>query len=445
MIAHAPFRARRRSVALAALLALASNAPVNAQTQLYLLASGADEIIWDPDCQPWDYDPECGYTAIPHPGRVIQLDVDRREIVATTTVSHARGASIGPRTTPDGHFLLWSGLFVEAPAPYHVSLFDIARRQQATLFAASGLSSVPLTVHPSEMRAFLGLSTGGVTVAEPGTTYTLPSPRCAQAFLSGRSGDGRRLSYRCLDPQGVLVVDSADGHLIGTVPHAVTSPLLDEAGTTVFGASWHRQGIETPVFQRFDVASGALLAERQVTPAGFNGSLWTYNPATGHLYAGSRGAIVVLDANTLQEVGRIPSPHPSLPYGLMALDPDRPEAYVGWYGTIDNQNLVRVSLVHTGTFATIGSSDIPIVGAFVGMALGSRPPRVSDLGALVAGRAVTLSWAIDASRAIANEQVVEVGFIPGQTVIRLPSRGRTPRASRSLARRPGATTSASDP
>ncbi len=109
MIAHAPVRARRRSVALAALLALASSAPVVAQTQLYLLTSGADEIIWDPDCQPWDYDPECGYTVIPHPGRVIHLDVDRRQIVATTTVSHALGASIGPRITPDGRFLLWSG------------------------------------------------------------------------------------------------------------------------------------------------------------------------------------------------------------------------------------------------------------------------------------------------------------------------------------------------
>ena len=79
---------------------------------------------------------------------------------------------------------------------------------------------MPLTVHPSAMRAFLGLTPGPVTVAEPGHTYTLPSPPCAQPSFSGRSGDGRRLSYRCPYPQGVLVVDSADGHLIGTVPHA---------------------------------------------------------------------------------------------------------------------------------------------------------------------------------------------------------------------------------
>ena len=54
------------------------------------------------------------------------------------------------------------------------------------------------------------------------------------------------------------------------------------------------------------------------------------------------------------------------------------------------------------------------------MSLGPRPPRVSDLSALVDGRLVTLSWTIDASRSIATEQVVEVGFAPGQTRVRLP-------------------------
>ena len=54
MIAHAPCRARRHSVALAALLALASSAPAVAQTQLYLLTSGTHAVIPDPNCQPWD-------------------------------------------------------------------------------------------------------------------------------------------------------------------------------------------------------------------------------------------------------------------------------------------------------------------------------------------------------------------------------------------------------
>ena len=188
----------------------------------------------------------------------------------------------------------------------------------------------------------------------------------------------------------------------------------------MFGAYWDWEGFETPVFKRLDVATGTVLAEREATVPGFNGALWIYNQATGQLYTGSRGGIVVLDANTLLEVGRIPTPWPTLPYAWMALDPDRPEAYIGWYGTIDDRSLVRVSLVSTETFATIGSYDIPIDGRFVGMALGPRPPRVSDLVALVGGGLVTLTWAIDASRSIATEQVVEVGFAPGQTLVRLP-------------------------
>ena len=356
------------------------------------------------------------------PGRVIHLDVDRLQIAASTPVSHTLGIVTGPHLTPDGRFLLWSGSNVGwFPAPHHVSLFDIARREQPPPLAASDLTLVRLAVHPSEMRAFLGLTRGPVTVAEPGHTYTPPSPPCAEPWFLGRSGDGRRLSYVCPDPLGVVVVDSADGRLIGTVPtvdSAWSSSLLDDAGTTMFAFYSDWEGYE-PVFKRFDVATGALLAERQGGP-GFDGALWHYNPATGHVYAGTQGAILVLDANTLQEVGRIPTPSPSLPFAWMALDPDRPEAYIGWHRRFDNRSVVRVSLVHTGTFATIGSYDIPIDGEFVGMALGPRPPRVSDLGALVDGRLVTLSWRIDASRSIATEQVVEVGLAPGQTVIRLP-------------------------
>ena len=422
MTAHASVRARRRPVVLAALVALASSAPAVAQTQLYLLSSGADVQVPVPECEEWEYwYVGCNYNVVHVPGRVIQLDVDRRQIVANTTVSHALGAVIGPRPTPDGRFLLWSGSSAAAAAPYRVSLFDIARRQQATPFAASVGPGVPLTVHPSAMRAFLGLTPGQVTVAEPGQTFTLPSPPCSQPSFSGRSGDGQRLSYRCPDPQGLLVVDSADGHLIGTVPHAATSHLLDEAGTTVFGADWDRDGLLPTVVRRYDVVTGAVLAERQANVAGFNAAVWSYHPATGHLYVGGRsGDIVVLDASSLQEVGRIPNPWPTLPYALMALDPDRPEAYVGWHGTLDNRNIVRVSLVHTGTFATIGSMDIPIDAGVVGMVLGPRPPRVADLGALVDGRLVTLSWTIDASHSIATEQVVEVGFAHGQTLVRLP-------------------------
>ena len=150
MIPDAPVRARRRSVALAVLLALASSAPVFAQTQLYLLTSGS--YVPNPQCGYWDYG--CEFYLTRDPGRVIHFDVDRQQIAAITPVSDAYDSTIGPRVTPDGRFLLWSGWNLDLGVPIRVSLFDIADRQQATPLAG-GWPYVPLTVHPSEMRAFL--------------------------------------------------------------------------------------------------------------------------------------------------------------------------------------------------------------------------------------------------------------------------------------------------
>ena len=77
---------------------------------------------------------------------------------------------------------------------------------------------LPLAVHPTAMRAFLSPTPSGpVIVAEPDNTYALPVPPCAQPYFSGLSGDGRRLSYFCGNPRSVMVVDSGDGRLLGTV------------------------------------------------------------------------------------------------------------------------------------------------------------------------------------------------------------------------------------
>ena len=106
--------------------------------------------------------------------------------------------------------------------PVRVNLFDIARQRQSILVDTFLQSDfVPLAVQPSEMRAFLQFSLfGPVTVAEPTHTRTLPLPPCAKPVFSTRSGDGRRLSYTCLDPLRVILVDSGDGRLIGSVPYA---------------------------------------------------------------------------------------------------------------------------------------------------------------------------------------------------------------------------------
>ena len=91
------------------------------------------------------------------------------------------------------------------------------------------------------MRAFLSPTpTGPVIVAEPDNTYALPVPPCAQPYFSGLSGDGRRLSYFCGNPRSVMVVDSSDGRLLGTVALGAPSTsvldfhVLDGSGTTIY-------------------------------------------------------------------------------------------------------------------------------------------------------------------------------------------------------------------
>ena len=353
-------------VAIAALLALASSAPAIAQTQLYLLSSEYDVVVTvpvpNPECQPWDFG--CRNSQVP--GSVIQFDVDRpgdrrdHANLACARCGHRAAA------TPDGRFLLWSGSSAADLAPYQVSLFDIARRQQVPL--ASSLSSVPLTVHPSEMRAFMQLSSGGpVTVAEPSQTHTLPPPPCAAPRLENQSGDGSRLSYYCDNPRSVMVVDSGDGRLLGTValgaPFTMVAPThaLDAPGSTIYAVDWDSAFEGDPViYRRFDVATGALLAERRgSTNAIFT---WTFNETTGHLYAGTWAGILVIDANTLVEIGWLGDPHWAV-VSKIALDPEQPHAYIAWPRNPGNPTAARVSLVHTGTLATLGSIDIPVGGA----------------------------------------------------------------------------------
>ena len=171
MTADTVGRTQRHAVAMAAMLAFVWSAPALAQTRVDPLTSG-------------DIDDQCSASNC-DPGRLIQIDVDRQQIAASTPIRHARSRGIGPRVTHDGRFLLWSGSeqadYRPRTQPLLVSLFNLAGQQQATPFAASADADyAPLTVHPSEMRAYFQLSPGGpVTVAEPGQTRTLPLPPCA--------------------------------------------------------------------------------------------------------------------------------------------------------------------------------------------------------------------------------------------------------------------------
>jgi hypothetical protein len=398
------FALGRHPVVIAALLALACSGTAVAQTRLYLLTQGS-----------W-----CGGSRCP-PARLIEIDVEGRRVAADMPVPGVM-PEIGPAVTPDGRFLLWSGIeYLVWDYTYSsVVLFDLARHHETVAFAGDGSSAiVPFSVHPSQMRAFMQLSLGGpVAVVEPGGVRVMRGPACEIPSLEGTSGDGRRLSFRCDNPVRMTVVDSSDGRLLGTVPHGAIAHALDDAGSTMFAVNQDLPQ-QPAVYRRFDVNSGAVQAERQAPPFEFLGALWQHDPRAGHLYSEDAAGIVVLDASTLAEIGRIDRPSP-FHAPRIALDPDRPHAYVAWSGRIAGRHGVRVSLVNTGTFATIGWLDIAVDSAVLGITIGPRPPRLSNLQVGIVGSLATLTWTIAASRSIATEQIVEVGFAPGETVARLP-------------------------
>ncbi len=201
-----------RRLALAAVLTAAGAVPAVAQTRLYLLTAGPStaECNWSP-CEP---------------GRLIQIDGDRAEILASTSVGGSRTRVIGPRVTADGQTLIWSGS--DGGTAQHstlVSLFDLPTRQQTLVPTPRPTSDfVPLRVHPTEMRAFIQPGYGvPVIVAEPGGTRALPQPKDI-SWLGDLSGDGNRLSFQFASGLGVRVVDSRDGRLVGTLPEAYRRP-----------------------------------------------------------------------------------------------------------------------------------------------------------------------------------------------------------------------------
>ena len=438
MAANSLVRARRRCAALAALLALAWSGSALAQTRLYLLTGG-------------DQDQHCTATRC-DPGRLIDIDLDTGRI-ASTDVKHARNRGIGPVVTPDGRYLLWSGSELATigwwdygPKELFVSLYDVAGHRQSTPLAVDdNLDYAPLAVHPSEMRAWVQLTTGAPIGVEPGSTQTLQPAPCANPVFEGRSGDGRRLSYFCDQPRRVVVVDSADGRLLATValgPHPYVSGasyhLLDHSGTTLYVVDWDNAYDGDPaVFRRFDVATGAVLAQRTGTELVV--FLWAYDETAGQLWVGGWNG----DHRARREHARRDRPdRQPLPDATAqaGLDPHLPHAYIAWRRDIVGP--IRVSLVHTGTLATLASIDVPVDGDVVGIALGPRPPRVSGLSVVVQSRVGTLTWTITGRRLRRSRSSRWVSPLERRWHVS-PSRPAPPASPSPVCRR-GATTSASD-
>jgi len=384
--------------------------PAAAQTRLYVLFAGVFGI----DCQPQDCPP----------GQVLDIDVDGRRLLSSTPVLHARVHGVGPRVTPDGRYLLWTGTEHQLSAPSYLSLLDVSARQQSVPVVTGGIGNAPISAlfaHSSVMRVFLQSGFGAdVTIAEPGRLRTLPVP--CQSEVRDVSGDGARLFARCGSSvfDRTVVVDSTTGTLLATVPDGSSYQVPDEGGAVLYTAAWRTVG-QPPVDRRYDVATGAVLAEHTGAVNDCPDDPMLLDPRTGHLLAGASNAVRMLDGVTLAPLSRRAAPF-GFAKASVAFDPERPLAYVVWSGVVTTGGYqTRIQVVDTTTLTTVIEADLPVRTRVVGVVLGPRPPRATNLSAAVAGSAVTLRWTNESERSIATGLVLEAGSGPGAAdLARLP-------------------------
>lgn len=372
---------------LAAALLLVTAQPAPAQTRLLMLL-GSDPFTCRPPCPA---------------GRVLDIDVEQRRVVADVPVTSADGLW-SPSVTADGRMLVFtSNLGFGIFTPTYLRALDLTTYAQ---------SSVGLALHGPIATAVPDLTAVRV-FAQPGrdeliavVDYSglrwLPNPdRLDYSEMRILSGDGSRLFVHRRPvgaPTSTLVLNSETGALIASLPNAYVVA-SNHAGDEVYAMT------DEPLngrFRRIDVASGAILAELE--GAGLIGR----DPRSGRLWDGRH----VRDGATLAVVGNVATGLFSLP--ALVFDRDRPYAFLAgtpeWPGTG-----LRLVVVNTETFAVEASADLPIREPLVGLALAPRPPAVHDLAATVAGSSVTLDWSTSTTGGVATGLRVEAGSSPGRS------------------------------
>ena len=182
-----------------------------------------------------------------------------------------------------------------------------------------------------------------ISVAEPGGTHTLPIP-CVDGIVNSISGDGSRLFVQCratpVTPSRIVAVDSSSGVAIYKEIEGAVRLAPNDAGTELYTA-WSG-GNQQVVFRRYDVDSGARLAEH-ISAAGDTGrGSMLFDSRTGHFFADAHDAVLVLDGVTLEAIPRINSPIPGAA-ARFVLDPDRPAMSVDMDGCAKHG---RVSAPH---------------------------------------------------------------------------------------------------
>lgn len=372
---------------LTAALLLASAQPAPAQTRLLMLF-GSDPFTCRPPCPA---------------GRVLDLDVEQRRIVADVPVNSANGLWT-PSVTADGRMLVFtSNLAVPVFTPTYLRALDLTSYAQFSIGLSLYGPIATAVPDPSAVRVFTQPGRDQpIAFVDYSGLHWLPNPDGVQYNeLRMLSGDGSRVFVHrrpFSGPTSSLVLDSETGALIATLPNAYVVASTD-AGDEVYALT------DEPLsgrLRRIDVASGAILVDLE--GAGLIGR----DPRSGRLWDGRQ----VRDGTTLSVVGNLVTSLSSV--WALVFDRDRPYAFMAGAPERGGAAL-RVVVVNTETFAVEASADFAIRDPLVGLALAPRPPAVQNLAATVDGSSVTLNWSNTTTGGVATELIVEAGSAPGSS------------------------------
>jgi hypothetical protein len=383
---------------LVAIFVLFSFAVADAQTKLFVLLTGATGSLctWT-DCEP---------------SYVVEIDVERRRILAQTIVSNVREDSSPPSVTPDGRYLMWGGQ--DSPiSPHFFSVFDNMRH---ATWAAVRLSNATLTpsvyAHPTRTRAYV-LDGNQVRVLEIGGARSFGAG-CEYPRLTALSSDGSRLMTHCVvtSPGTTRVFDSETGTVIATLAETSFIGELNATGTELFTVDSAPGPMQV---RRYDVATGALLRSSVIGNTGEFTNRMALDPRTGHLYVSlstsSEGAIIIIDSSTLAERARLAT----------AISPrvtfvaDSPRAFVvSRTETNPRRPGTRLTMIDTDRLVVEEQIDLPVTSGPAGAIVAPKPMPVQNVSSVVTGRQVNLQWTapLDPTHWAFR---IEVGFTPGAT------------------------------
>jgi hypothetical protein len=390
--------------------------PLAAQTRLFVLTEGASGI----DCTLTDCEP----------GMLMEIDADTDRLISRTPIVKARYRHSAPAPTSDGRFVIWTG----SEGLHDSTNFTVFDRKTRTLLTRSLSAPTAVLTHPSMLTAFY---TRFPLVSGPRTVIalTLQGERelvtddCPLGWLTGISKNGERLFMDCL---GYFNVVSTLTGSITTIPASgfptsFTYSLPNSEGSEMYSTEANVLAGNV-LLRRYDVATGAVLAERYYGPASTAAPrLLGIDPGTNNLYAlqdsSSPAALLVMNGATLSVVATVPLGSFPLADGraAIAFARDAPRAYVVWT-QVDGGSHRRsaIAALDTLTMTLISQFDLGVRSGPAGVAIVPMPGRSTNLAVSVTGSQVTLNWQQEEGTGITTTYMIEVGLSSGATNVAIP-------------------------